>query len=154
MVLAASKGVNLLKTPQFKWPQVSLWIFISSMVVACSSGPCHMASQSPLDEAKQRQLALEQGEVQMKDGVVYIKVYKYDGSKQCESGLAVSPEKMAEELDGIEILKVESLNDGLMRTQFCGNDTGQANVFTIAETDLVEALKKGYKKWTFGDFPQ
>lgn len=126
-------------------------LFFSLFLNGCVSGPCHSPSTSPRDEAKQQE-ADKMGGAQVRDGIKYVKVYKYDGSKQCETGIAIEPEKMAEQLEGIEVIKIESLNDGQMRPQFCGHETGQANVFTIPEADVPEAQKRGFRKWTFGNF--
>ena len=78
-------------------------------------------------------------------------VYKYDGSLQCAMGKAIPLDAMAKELTstGVEVLSSESKPDGLMHIQVCGQPTGMANAFTIPASQLSEALKQGFKKWSF-----
>lgn len=76
-----------------------------------------------------------------------IKVYKLDGSKQCEQGTGVAVTEMAKELVGIKIYKSEKKHDGLLRIQVCGQPTGECNIFEISETDFSKAEKLGFKKW-------
>jgi hypothetical protein len=78
-----------------------------------------------------------------------VRVYKYDGSLQCQSGKGVAVEKMAEDLKGIAIFSQQKKPDGLMHIQVCGSGTGRANVYEILETDLPKAEKVGFKKWNF-----
>lgn len=74
-------------------------------------------------------------------------VFKYDGSKQCGMGNAVSAEVMEKELKGIPVLARKSENDGMMRTMVCGAATGQANLFQISISDLKTAESLGFKLW-------
>lgn len=76
-----------------------------------------------------------------------IKVYKPDGSIQCEPGTGISPTEMAKQLSGLKIYSSQSQHDGLMRIQVCGQPTGQCNVYEIAETDLATATQAGFKIW-------
>jgi len=76
-----------------------------------------------------------------------MRVYKYDGSKQCSPGLAVSPAEMQKELVGIEVYAAESKMDHLMHPMICGVQSGKANVFTIQRKDLGAVQKLGYKEW-------
>lgn len=78
-----------------------------------------------------------------------VRIYKYDGSLQCNMGKAITTEEMAKELKNIKILSQKKLSDGLMHIQVCGSSTGMANVFEINETDLPRAEKLGFKPWTF-----
>ncbi|MFN3455034.1 MAG: hypothetical protein ACK41T_08755 [Pseudobdellovibrio sp.] len=76
-----------------------------------------------------------------------VKVYKLDGSKQCEQGTGLSLGEMAKQLGDITVFSSTKQHDGLMRTQVCGQDTGQCNVFEISATDLGSAEKLGFKLW-------
>lgn len=78
-----------------------------------------------------------------------IRVYKYDGSLQCQSGKGVALDKMAEELKGVAMFSQQKKPDGLMHIQVCGSGTGRANVYEISEADLAKAEKAGFKKWNF-----
>jgi hypothetical protein len=74
-------------------------------------------------------------------------VFKYDGSKQCGLGEAVTVEAMEKELAGIKILSKDKKNDGMMYIQKCGSGTGQANVYEIYKVDLEKALARSFKEW-------
>ena len=74
-------------------------------------------------------------------------IYKYDGSLQCGMGESIPLKEMAKQLDGINIYSQSKKNDGLMHIQVCGSNTGQINVYEIAEADLEKAIKKGFKSW-------
>jgi hypothetical protein len=76
-----------------------------------------------------------------------VKVFKLDGSLQCNQGSPISLETMKSELSGVKIITSEKRNDGMMRIQVCGQPTGQCNIFEIAESDLEAAKAKGFKIW-------
>lgn len=76
-----------------------------------------------------------------------VKVFKLDGSLQCNQGNPISLETMKSELTGIKIVSSEKRHDGMMRIQVCGQPTGQCNIFEIAESDLEAAKAKGFKIW-------
>ena len=78
-----------------------------------------------------------------------VKVHKPDGSQQCGMGKAVSVSEMQKQLGSIQIHKAYNKNDGLMRIQVCGTATGNSNVYEIDRKDLAEAIKAGFKEWTF-----
>lgn len=76
-----------------------------------------------------------------------VKVFKFDGSLQCNQGTPISLDTMKSELAGIQVVSSEKRHDGMMRIQVCGQPTGQCNVFEIPETDLEKAKSKGFKVW-------
>jgi hypothetical protein len=76
-----------------------------------------------------------------------IKIYKYDGSRQCGQGTLMGLEAMAKELKGIAIFSQENKNDGMMRIQMCGAPTGNANIYEINVSDMKKAFKKGFREW-------
>jgi hypothetical protein len=76
-----------------------------------------------------------------------VKVYKADGTLQCNQGDKISIDTMAKELTGIAIYSKENKHDGLMRIQLCGKPTGNNHVFEIDETNLEKAMSFGFKKW-------
>lgn len=78
-----------------------------------------------------------------------VRVFKYDGSLQCNQGKAVPLETMKKELKDIRVFGAENKADSLMRIQQCGTPTGRANVYEIAREDLDAAKKLGFQLWTF-----
>ncbi len=78
-----------------------------------------------------------------------VKVYKYDNSRQCGQGKAVSLEEMAKEFKNIKIISQEKKNDGMMRIQMCGAPTGVANVYEIDQKDAKRAAKIGFREWKY-----
>lgn len=76
-----------------------------------------------------------------------LKVYKPDGSVQCEPGTGTTAAEMAKQLGDIKVYSSETKHDGLIRIQVCGQATGNCNVFEINETDAAKAEKLGFKKW-------
>lgn len=88
------------------------------------------------EEAMAKMLAEEQAN--------RIEVYKSDGSRQC-ADVAIDPEVMATELDGITIY--DSRKDQLdrMYPSVCGGATGSVNVFTIDKADLEKAESLGFE---------
>ncbi len=83
----------------------------------------------------------------MTNQIKKIKVYKADGSVQCEPGTGTKPEEMQKQLGDIKVYSAENKHDGLIRIQVCGTPTGNCNVFEINESDFAKAEKLGFKKW-------
>lgn len=83
----------------------------------------------------------------MTNPIKKIKIYKADGSIQCEQGTGVSVADMAKQLGDIKVYSSENKHDGLIRTQVCGNATGKCNVYEINEADFAKASTLGFKKW-------
>ena len=114
------------------------------LISACSTGHCRRdrsGGQGPILEKlnpkpptnyEQRNL----GEVT---------VAKADGSLQCEPNSGLDLERMAEDqLAGIEILSSSKQNDGLIRIQVCGTETGMLNTYRIQSKDVPKVLKAGF----------
>lgn len=76
-----------------------------------------------------------------------VKIFKYDGSRQCGQGTPQKIDEMAKSLKGIQILSQENKNDGMMRIQMCGAPTGNANIYEIYQKDMKKAFKKGFREW-------
>jgi hypothetical protein len=113
-------------------------------LAACSSGPCKIE-----DRPKDLTQSTEEIKNQINKGslLARVKIYKFDGSLQCNQGKKVSPDDMAKELKDIPIYSRDNKHDGLMRIQLCGKPTGYCNVFEIDAEKLPQAEKLGYKKW-------
>lgn len=123
----------------------SVMCFLVVLGIGCASGHCRKA-QSPSGVAAISQNN-KTGEA-VKEGKKVL-VYRYDGSLQCNQGIPTTLEKMKEDLKGITVHSMEKRNDGQMRIQVCGTNTGTANVYEIDEKDLAEALKLGFQQWNF-----
>ena len=80
---------------------------------------------------------------------VRVRVYKYDGRKQCEAFAGVPPEVMALELEnqGIGVYSLENVLDGFLHAQVCGGDHGYINRYSIAADDLELAKLLGFQLW-------
>lgn len=118
---------------------VVITVFLFSLLsAACSNKPCREVNTSNIPD----HILKNQGQ-----GVV--KVYKYDGTKQCGQGVEISLESMSKQLKGIKILSMSKKNDGQMRIQVCGAATGYANVYEISEKDLKKAQSYGFQVWGF-----
>lgn len=83
----------------------------------------------------------------MTNQIKKIKVYKADGSVQCEQGTGAKVEEMQKQLGDIKVYSAENKHDGLIRIQVCGAPTGNCNVYEINEADFAKAEKLGFKKW-------
>lgn len=123
--------------------------FITALVFLMTFSACSTTQCKPEDLAVQKKTTndkITKG-IKPENYMKKIKVYKQDGSIQCEDGTGISLEKMSAELSGLTIHQKEKKHDGLLRAQMCGNPTGQCNVFEINETDLAQAEKLGFKIW-------
>ncbi len=80
----------------------------------------------------------------------YVKMYRPDGSLQCEKGSGMSLDDAKKEwanLD-LEVLDAQVRPDGLMHIQQCGRPTGNVFVIRIALEHQEKALNLGWKVWT------
>jgi hypothetical protein len=109
------------------------------LLIGCASGQCRRDG-TPLPPESDVKTISEQ---EMENEVILIS--KSDNSLQCGYNVGVTLENMAQELNGIQILKAEKKHDGLMRIQSCGAPTGMMNVYYIYRKDVKKAVKLGYK---------
>ncbi len=75
-----------------------------------------------------------------------VKIFKYDGSIQCDyAGIPLND--MEQELfdAGITVVCSQKNSNGLNYTQVCGNATGRINVYLIYNYDLSIANELGFK---------
>jgi hypothetical protein len=122
-------------------------IFLSAlglMVVGCSSQPCK-GRESISDAAK---LKWNDEAAAQKKSLERVLIFKADGSLKCSMGQSIPPEAMAKELDGVQMFKMESRIDGMMRPEVCGYPTGKINVYEIRAIDLERAKKLKFKVMT------
>ena len=127
-----------------KLKQILLLGSCALLMSACQSGNCRSQPENQKKIDAQPEPAL-----QSKTVMDRVRVFKYDGSLQCNQGKSVSVQDMQKELKGLQVFKAENKSDGLMRTMVCGTPTGRANVYEIQKTDLAEAKKRGFQEWTF-----
>lgn len=75
-----------------------------------------------------------------------IKVYKTDGSKQCDPSSGVAPEVMRTELisNGIDVICSQKGNTGLVYPTVCGAETGAINIYQIHPQSLQDAEQLGF----------
>jgi hypothetical protein len=121
-------------------------VFFTAAALGCAQGACREIQES---QKKQSSSATVIVENKIPTGLGdRMRVFKSDGSLQCEDGPGVTPEKMSSDLKEISVYKSFKMNDGLMRAQLCGTATGQVNVFEIDRSDLPKAQKLGFREWT------
>ncbi len=122
------------------------------LIASCTSKHCRterdvIPPKGPVETKKAKDL---KGDKPIsKDRVDTVRVYKYDGTKQCSKGKEITLNVMAEELKDLDVFVKEKLSDGLMRIQVCGQPTGMANVYEIRKSDLEKAESRGFKVWDF-----
>ena len=127
----------------FKKMAVLIFIFF---IVTCQMPPCNI-QERPTNTAAGKALDAKVENLKKDAAMKSVKVYKPDGSLQCNQGQAVSVKEMQRELRDIKIISSEKKHDGLMRIQVCGHPTGMNNVYEIAESDLEKATGHGFKVW-------
>lgn len=76
-----------------------------------------------------------------------IKVYKEDGSKQCDLSSGVAPEVMRTELisKGIDVICSQKGTTGMVYLAVCGAETGAINIYQIHSQNLQDAENIGFK---------
>ncbi|AZZ36810.1 hypothetical protein CIK05_08415 [Bdellovibrio sp. qaytius] len=122
-------------------------------VFSCSTRTCKPNETIAQNQAASAQPQPVAGETKisptttMTNTLKKIKIYKPDGSVQCEQGTGTPAPEMAKQLGDIKVYSSENKHDGLIRTQVCGNATGHCNVYEINESDFAKAEKLGFKKW-------
>jgi hypothetical protein len=138
-----------LKKLNFKKTILSQTVIILSVLMAtsCQMTPCNIQDR-PAVSTKEGEL-LEAKVDKLKKGAVMksVKVFKPDGSLQCNQGQSISIKEMQADLKDIKVISSEKKHDGLMRIQVCGQPTGMSNVFEIPDLDLDKAKERGFKIW-------
>ena len=125
-------------------------LFTLFIFAACANKNCREVRME--QEKKQNpaaQLGAAAPELAQVGPQARVKVFKYDGSKQCGMGESTPVDKMQKELKEIKVYMSGNQPDGLMHIQACGTPTGKANVYEIDQKDLAEAKKLGFKEWVY-----
>lgn len=79
-----------------------------------------------------------------------VQVYRSDHSRQCQGG-GISLQEMQKMLTNITVYTAAKRT--LLNVVFpavCGGETGNVNVYTIAQKDLARAKKLGFEVWQNG----
>lgn len=109
------------------------------LFASCTTGQCKRDGTPVLTNEESKTIS----EQEMANEIIL--VGKSDQSLQCGYNVGVSLRQMAQELEGVQIIKTEKRHDGLMRIQSCGAPTGMMNVYSIYRKDVKKAVKLGYK---------
>lgn len=139
-------------------PRILSYIFVvlvcGFVFGGCASRPCRQPRAPELDlTVKQAPpasgtSATEDGGALASDNApLKVRVYKSDGSRQCERRGGKSVEATERELAGIPVYHREKRSDGLMHIQVCGSPTGIINIFEIDSSNLKQAEERGFKRW-------
>lgn len=114
--------------------------------LGCQSTPCSIQDRT-VDAADVKAVDAKVAALKKDSSMKNVKIYKPDGSLQCNQGKAISLKEMEAELKEIQIFSSVKSHDGLMRIQVCGQPTGMSNVFEIAEANWEKAKALGFKLW-------
>lgn len=81
------------------------------------------------------------------------KVFKYDGSRQCENA-GIPLDEMAQELisGGVDVICAQKASNGMMYPAVCGAGTGAINVYLIHPENLADAEALGFN--SVNELPQ
>lgn len=104
--------------------------------------PLAISAQSPLQNPVGQNEALSDRRQPPR-----VRVYKPDGSRQCETSKGQAVDIMERELAGIRVYSREKRKDGLMHIQVCGSPTGMVNLFEIDFGNLKQAEERGFRRF-------
>ena len=132
---------------------------IVATMVSCTSHPCREPRLPELDKTVKREMVIGPNGVAMPveppskpsitaDGneTIRARVYKSDGSRQCEKRPGIALDVMERELAGIVVHNREKRKDGLMHIQICGSPSGMINLFEIDAGFVKQAEQRGFKR--------
>jgi hypothetical protein len=137
-----------------------IWIgLLAGTLSGCVTGHCRDLKEAAMKKARDEAIAsgkapetaipMPPPAAKLEKPFDRVRVFKYDGSLQCNMGEALSVEQMKKDLGAIKVFSAETLSDGLTRIQVCGSPTGKANVYEISRSELEAAIKLGFKEWTY-----
>lgn len=109
------------------------------LLMGCASGQCKRDGTPVVADEGAKTIS----EQELANEIIVIG--KSDQSLQCGYNIGMSIIQMAQELEGIQILRTEKRHDGLMRLQSCGSPTGMMNVYFIYRKDVKKSVRLGYK---------
>lgn len=158
------------KTRVFKWILENeracsgkfVFVLVLAMALsACTSHPCREPRMPELDKTVKPLVVLGPNGVPMpvepppkltttsdsNGETIRARVYKPDGSRQCEKSAGIALETMERELAGFVVHNREKRKDGLMHIQICGSPSGMINLFEIDASFVKQAEQRGFKRW-------
>ncbi len=109
------------------------------LIAGCASGQCKRDGTPVVADEEAKTIS----EQELANEIIVIG--KSDQSLQCGYNIGMTITQMAQELEGIQILRTEKRHDGLMRLQSCGSPTGMMNVYFIYRKDVKKSVRLGYK---------
>jgi hypothetical protein len=109
------------------------------LLMGCATGQCKRDGTPVVADEEAKTIS----EQELANEIIVIG--KSDQSLQCGYNIGMSITQMAQELEGIQILRTEKRHDGLMRLQSCGAPTGMMNVYFIYRKDVKKSVRLGYK---------
>lgn len=126
-----------------------------ALLGGCQSHPCREPRMPELDQTSAARPAVAPsngtaGTSKMsgaENTPARLRVFKTDGSRQCDKRSGVALDVMERELAGIPVYAKEKRADGLMHIQVCGSPTGMINLFEIDQTNLKQAEERGFRRW-------
>lgn len=113
------------------------YIFLP-LLLAAFSASCTSAEQKPE----------KRWDVKVKtEGEPKVWVWRYDGSKQCDTPAQITPESAASALkrQGVMVYQFQAGSDGRMYPSVCGAGTGSTVELEIAAVDLNKAQRQGFQ---------
>lgn len=121
----------------------------------CQSHPCREPRMPELDQtgsarpatAPSASVASASKTPGSENAPLRLRVFKTDGSRQCDKRGGTALDVMERELAGIPVYAKEKRPDGLMHIQVCGSPTGMINLFEIDQTNLKQAEERGFRRW-------
>lgn len=128
-------------------------LIFGALIGGCASRPCRQPRAPELDQTvkqpppAQSATSLNGESPPNENAPLKVRVYKSDGSRQCERRGGKSVEATERELAGIPVYHREKRSDGLMHIQVCGSPTGIINIFEIDSSNLKQAEERGFKRW-------
>ena len=111
------------------------------LIILCFSFSSLAFSSKSIEDKAEAEVSMSE-----KKSETTVKVYKADGSLQCQPDSGLSLKEMAKQLNNITAISHERKHDGKMRMTLCGTPTGYMNVYEINESQLEKALEYGFKK--------
>lgn len=122
-------------------------IILGFYMTGCSTGNCRSLKEAKAAENPNTNLD-ELSKMKETTKGSRVRVYKFDGTLQCNEGKKIPIETMEKELSSLKVYMRMNKNDGQMRMQKCGAVTGNANIYEIDRENLEAALKLGFKEWS------
>lgn len=128
-----------------------LLTLVFSSTISCVQRPCREPRSPELDQTKRpgespSLAAATPTTEDLSHLPARVRIFKADGSRQCDRKPGMSVEVMQRELAGISVYNQEKKPDGLARIQLCGSPSGMINVYEIDRQALKQAEERGFRR--------